>query len=198
MSGRVKELNDRERYIDRKLFEFWLRCLCTNGINSINGIKSNSNATTSECVCVCVSIQITKHSRCSIFLRILLFSHTYTYTHKHTRTLLFSFCISHPLLESWVSLALVAFHHCSHSKWIGNKSAPGENMFCMRFDVVCFWWLKEKILFLYRTPNTFRKSLLRFSCWLNFFFSHSLFMPLAFLLLFSCSICICVSVSQFF
>lgn len=37
-------------------------------------------------------------------------------------------------------------------------------MFCMRFDVVCFWWLKQKYCFFTtHTPNTFRKSLLCFS-----------------------------------
>lgn len=53
---------------------------------------------------------------------------------------------------------LLVFHHCSHythSKWIGNKSNVGENMFCMRFDVVCFWWQKQKYCFFTTHPTHF-------------------------------------------
>lgn len=43
----------------------------------------------------------------------------------------------------------------THSKWIGNKSNVGENMFCMRFDVVCFWWQKQKYCFFTTHPTHF-------------------------------------------
>lgn len=86
----------------------------------------------------------------------LNFSFEYYYSRIHTLTSAPVFSLSRCVCVCVCVLALMAFHHCSHSKWIGNnESAPGENMFCMRFDVVCFWWQKQKYCFFTAHPTHF-------------------------------------------
>lgn len=116
-------------------------------------MKSNSNATTSESV----SIQITKHNRCSIFLQILSFSRTHArlHAHKHTCDRALARSGSYLCDSIWRSGSLGLSPLFTLSKWIGNTSALYEIMFCMRFDVACFWWQKQKYCFFTAYPTHF-------------------------------------------
>lgn len=111
-----------------------------------------------------VSIQITKHSRCSIFLQILSFSRT----HSHTRSCAHTVSYLWFYLMFWLSWPFTTVHTLKTNRW---HERVGRNY--VLYEVWCCMFLvaKAKILFLHRIPNTFRKSLLCYSCWRYIFFS---------------------------
>lgn len=106
-------------------------------------MESKSNATTSECVYTNNKAQ----QMLNFSSNTIIFSYTHTRSHAHIGSYLWFY--------PWCSGSRGLSPLFTLSKWVGNTSALYEIMFCMRFDVVCFWWQKQKYCFFTAYPTHF-------------------------------------------